>query len=1759
MAIFAMDYQLMGGSARDYVMITAVRIADAMFKGDVGAAVRHINKNGFMPTHEEFFKMKGYDMDAEGMARNFKDAQEAKALISEDARKRFGVEYRDLEHQFVAELGAPLPHLVGKITPDEAVRYKGVLAHLEANPEHVDFIVSQLPKAARDGMTAEKLAVMFSLSREEMAANMKQSDPENYQPVMPRQDKEGNIDDQELDFRNGVELQTHVVDPKTSPVFTPAQMLVAMNMGSNRAIMDNLILSSQLGLDIDMNARLDARIKETDNPFGGGTMRHGFAGPPMDEKSAAKMIEHADVPNGGVGRTQFGTRVMDEYEIDSMEASQAIARSHASLKDEWFDNEMVEAFGVASMIHRGGLSDGDKLSKAGEDLLKKADMSTPEMRTAVVFALGKMQEFDAKRVAAEAEAEAQQKINDNTDQVLDELAAGDINGKNKEITDPIARGEDMEGKPLDELEDPTDHSDDTFVDTWVEQADPSDQVPLVSTADPRIGDAFSKRLKTMSHKGNNAAGNAGRAYDALTGRDGINTKDRIGDDEAMALIEMTYLDVDLRNAVWGGRVDFSDMGATGIKNKLISYDKETPEAGNLYSKMTGLAYVKKQVNNGNISAGAYLLLHEMVERLDVGSKMRALDTGESGASKSAQAAQINRLYLENFGTKKSRAKFKALMERLGLWDNKMNNFVDAAAKLSGKRKFGDKLDDGMYEDRKALARDAEEDAELRQIRNEGFTQVLTMALFSKQLREVGDGVGFDGTIRGLAGFKDLGPIALAMRSKFKSMQDYINQFSFKEPERNVAAKGESFDNYSWSFVKEGRYQNQIIDMIRVMDEQVHYGQPFSMTKNMANEQHGFSNKVSTMHPEDSTRYWGGAGDADSAGLRSRDDIDAEIGELMSAMSRAEGYEKTQIQIRLNELNIERGLGESFDTGGRLDDREVAMIRVSAMDGTGLVDLSKVDASVRSRIEDDAVDALLESVEARRSSAAGRMANRAAGIFSSGHGVANVANSSSSLIRALGALVNPEMVNTRTMTNQPWISDQVAMDNMASDFHNAMQGLKPFRDKGNKLKGAERQKFNRDFSNAMENRDAGQRRVAWAALGYKEKQITQLEGFHQHLFRAGNGLIPRLSRMMAEAGMISKSQADVAGTKGYLPKMVLKELADAPGGMQALRKTLAKMAQSHLINKKDVEIEALDGFGFFMNKNNSNAATQAEFEAMPAWLRTWYQDAEASLRKRDVKFPEGFDKLSAAYRTKWVSNFIKDQMSRPKDSRSKGMDGFHWGDKFTSHYRDAVRNDRALASAGARDETGKVIGTRVAQMAEAKKESMDVDVYSPTSVMDMLAHREAIDLKTGGKLGDSRIIGDRQAAFARDEVLSNMEDTDTMNRLNSVLGSSAVYSYATVTQQRGAGIKGFNTTRIIQNLRRRSENNEFEMSSTDKTRFEAELDALEDQLRTGYNQRPKHVKNERTTSNRALMALSRLGVSALSAGNFTLSALVEVFGGMARSMGNLMRGDLKALTDYMKMLSPAARARMMENANGFELSKIHMGINTRLGDLGFDDLEAMRGVEESDWVTGLEKAGRKMTGLAMTGFGAVTEYSRAIAVAQGVRRLQRIRDAKGGGFNKLAEALTKVEETGIGDIRDVSDAVALARQFGIQRDLATHLYQNGQFNARDIGNAHAAMSDGKLTDAGLLDTVNYPGNGNAVVKSMLQHINSKLNLDPRMGNRQIPSGIVEQLLAVLGQFPLIFYSRMRQAAYQGGALGVAGFLMPMLLGEIYYSTLQQAAT
>ena len=1773
MAIFAMDYQLMGGSARDYVMMTVVRMADQMYDGDVQAAIRSINETGFVTQHQRFFESKQYTADEAGLIRNFEDSMVAKALMSKDIADKYKIEFRELEAKFDAEIGANLPHLPKGISTDDGIKFLGVREHFEANPSHYDFIIKQLPKDAREGMTKDVLAAMFSMSRETMVEKMGNTEikPGEYQVVMPRQNAEGKVDDQELDYRNGVELQTHVVDPKAAPILTPSQLLIAMNMGANRAMMDNIILSSQLGMDIDMNSRLDSKIQDADNPFGGGTMRHGFSRAPMTQANADKLIEGADVPSGLIGRAQHGDSVVKAHDLDTDAAARAIGKDFPKLKDDWYDNNMIEAFGIAEMIHRGGLHDMGQLSPSGADLLRKADYTDPQDRAAVSWALVEMQKRDAEVALREAQAESEAMRNANSDTVLDALSTGELSGTTHLVSEPYARESDNPnlGEDTSDYGQVDSAGGGQFIEEWDSQSGPTAHVPLSEKPidqpeNPAAGNIFAKRLRIMGHTGNQAAANAGRAFENLTGRAG-GEKDRISDFEAMSLIEMTYLDQDLRNAVWGGEVYFQNKGELSVRSRMediYDYDGKTTGQGKLSSMMSGLSYVKKKINNNDISAGAYMLLHEMVERLDIASKMRSLEGSKRGADASQAVSQMNKLFIENFGTAVSRTKFRTMLESLGLYDKKMAEFLDATEKLSDDRDFSGRLDEQLSDDRAALTRDAKTDADLRQIRNEGFTQILTMAMFSKQMQSVISGKNKEAGVSGLF----MGEIALKIRGKLTTMQNYINKFSFKEPEFNVAAKGELTSNYSWSFVKEGRYQDQILNTIKEMDTAVHYGQPFSMTK-AAGEQHGFSNAKSMYDEVGADRNWGGKGEVDGDSIRTRDEIDAELSELMSAASRASGYERTQLQIRMNEISVERGLGEAFHRGDRLNDIEMAAATAHAYDKeTGLLDLSKLDGDIRKRAEDDAIDGLLNSVDAGRSSGIGRAANQAAGIFSAGRGVATVANSSSSLIRSLGALINPEMVNTRTMTNQPWVSDQVAMDNMASDFHNAMRGLEPFRKKGAKLKGEARQKFNRAFSNAMENTDPAQRRAAWGAMGYKEKQIIRLEGFHQHLFHPNKGLIVRLTSMMAEAGMISRNQADLAATQKYLPKMLMKELADGPGGMQAVRGALTELTKQHLLGRKSLEVEALDGYGFFMNSKNSNAATELEFAEMPGWLKQWYLDAEDSLRSRGQEMPDGFDKLSDAYRAKWVSNLVKDNMRRPAESRGVGFEGFKWGTRFTSEYRTALRNDTgkpgsnngALSNAGARDEAGNKIGTRAAQMTEANKEAMGVDVYSPATVLDMLAHREAVDLKTGGKLGDSRYIGDRQKAFANDKVLSSMEDTDTMNRLNSILGSSAVYSYATVVQQHGAGVKGMNTTKIIANLRKRSMNNELEMSSNDKIRFEEELNALEDQLRTGYNQRPRHAKNERTTSNRALMALSRMGVSSVSAGNFLLSAFVEVFGGVAHSIGNFMRGDLKVLTDYIKMLSPEARARMMENANGFEISKIHMGINTRLGDLGFDDLEAMRNVEPSDWVTGMEKVGRKMTGFAMMGFGAVTEYSRAVSVAQGVRRLQRVRDAKGGGFDGLSKALMELDKSGKLP-KNTKEAVALARQFGIQRDLATHLYQNGHFNAKDMHHANFAMKDGRLTDEGLTDGVNYPGNGNMIVKSMLQHINTKLNLDPRMGNRQIPQGIVEQLLAVLGQFPIIYYSRMRQAAYQGGALGVAGFLLPMLMGEIYYTTLQQAAT
>jgi hypothetical protein len=1350
-----------------------------------------------------------------------------------------------------------------------------------------------------------------------------------------------------------------------------------------------------------------------------------------------------------------------------------------------------------------------------------------------------------------------------------------------------------------------------FIDSQVREAERTNApAPLIDSADPAVqsnralGDYFYNKLTSTK---TDDAQNAAKVFGALTGRGEGNAETGVNDLDAMVLMEMAYIDPFVREMLWSGTMDVSMDGPLSVTTSL------TP-GKTLTSKLRGLDTIQKKLKDGKVHAAAYLLLHELVERADVQSLMRQRDyAGIHGpnmkdhkgeiigkhthpnpmGSRAGQASsQINKFFQIHFGNASGRKKFAMMMDEMDLMTPEIKKFLESAEALS--RRVGSE-DVKLFETKKdtdfnkataelnrttgrradSVARPEDRDQAAIDVVNEGFTQVLTLALFTRQSRQEGmltrmlgdiEGLGPDGASSMSAGLRSVGNL---ISDKLTSMIEILSKHGSNP---DTIRAGARVEDAQYSFM--ARSDKGISSLDKMLDTVA------TLAEN------GHANGIAFKYSSPvQTRYFGGGAEVLDAELRGADEINAELTAVRSEISTAvEASRLDQAQLRLREARLQQELGllnahDRAPTAEAREAEEAFQARVAAATDkkTNLINLRQLNPVDAKRVEDEAVDKMLANFGTQQSSVVGQAVNIGAGLFSAGRGLAAAANAKDDRLRGLGAMINPEMVNTKVVGDRVWMSDAVAMDSMSRDYRMAIDGLAPFRKRSKKRKyrGDARRAHNRAVANALELEDEAGRVRALMAEGYNEKQAKVMSDWAENMFNPDSGMVPRLAEMMRRTGKISDAQAEAIKGTRELPRMLVRELVEEPGAADMIRGELAKLGKAHLLRQweaiRKVDVEAADGLGLFMNSANTARGREAEFEAMPEDLRQFYLDA-FEVYKKDLVDGRHVDEIPKFEKAFMASERYKLDLSRPADSRSDGFTSIS-DVRFGTHYRHALEHNKPLEGTFTRDASGLEKETRVETKARVMNEGSR-DQHSPTSVMDMMAHRELVDLKTGGKLGESRFIGSRKAAFKNDEngILASFEDADPMNRLTSLVGAGSTYDYATSVQQHGLGIKGMGTTQVIANVRNRVEKGEFGLSPVEKADALKRLDNFEDQLRAGYNQRPKTVDSDPGKGSRFLLAFSRFGVSSLSAGNFALSAFVEVFGGMARSMGNLLRGDLMVFADYFRYMSAKQRARILENANGFELSKIHMGINTRLGDLGFDDLEAMRNIENGDWVSKFESFSRKTSSFAMMGFGKVTEYSRAVTVAQAVRATKRVNEGRAGGYRKLS---TLIKEN---PPKDIKEAKALARQAGIPADVAAHLYQNGHFNrggelmetmARILGDNKAFTDQGldiKYIRENMKDAAENSESGIrhldeaiGAIQGQMQFMNGKLNLDPRMGNRQIPRNIVEQLLSVLGQFPILFYSRMRQAAYQAGALGVIGFLLPMLLGETYYTTLQQMTT
>lgn len=1736
MTVFALDWYLMGGTSRDHMMYSIARMADAA-EVEYDVMIRRVKENGFSVEYQRYIA-DHYDnlSDSDNLERFFMDGERYKGLLDDRFADEFKIEVRSISDQIDAEFGIEMPPLPRRFAtkPDEKIRFIGVMRYLQEDPERVRYIneVTGLE------LTAEQIALNFSLSREKLLELAEADDPTSV--FIPRQQltRQGGVIDSkdEVDRINSRDIVDENVRPDQMPLFSYDQITHLLNMPANKNFVAYLILHQMTGLDINTQMRLDNKVRDAVDGFSNGEEPHGFASNPRSQTEAEALIDE----DGGASLYGIGVIARNDYGL----------RPPVTPDGKPPKYDFITTVGAAQLIHSFRMAKNGSLTPEGITLLKRLEITEPEqVRMVLRYSeeiknkLAEIEDFRTKQrmeEAAQANAEAirieDERINaergyeepEGPSPFRDDEGTVEPEAPAAPETTTISEGR-VEETPLPASPDAEDAKGsfiDISSDTRAERTD--------------AGEAFRHLLFRKADRGSAASRNVLNMFDAMTGRDGqAKAGEAISDAEAMSVLEVAFVDKDISRALFGGDMTIEFDGHAHVE--IIAGPDN--QGGRMRTMFRGLAEVNQKIKEGRVDSAVYVLLHELVERLDLGHAITGRGIDDVPSRNKVKSA-IGTHFITNFGTKQARDKWVKILKGLGAYDEQMKAFIKRTElffEAEAKRQ-ATAMDEDLYEARKNLMTVHKDEKgyitrTMDPVIVEGYTQALTLALFSRNI----DRLGEDSPIKGLSS------VAGYLKEKLHKMVDFLTHYGIDtEPKR-----GASLGLIAGSQAKRGKYQDQLLLQLQLMSRNLDWDEI------VTHEHAGMSTWGEVRGPDGRmVRHWGGGGTPPEPKTAAA--IKAELAAVEAKLPTANRFTRHALQIRADKLRNELGLA-MIDPDAIARDLEAAKAKGdAAKDERGLIDSSRfLTAAERQGVENAHVDSFLAGINAQRSTGMGRVFNWLAGKLVSGEGSFAGNNSEFAPVRAVFQLMNPEIINGK-LNNYRWIPDQVAASNLGRDLSKAIHNLDWYRSRIKRLKGAELREFQMNFDAAMRTHKKEVRQRIYQTLGLNQNEINKAEYWHAFMFDPDYGFVDRMARRMVDVGIISEAQhasfRDVPG----LSMQLIRDAASTTESHNTIRNTLKTLGRDHLRRRAAAgmyEVMLLEANGAFMQRGMiSEAAIKANFDDLDDAGRTMF------LRLADKMQENGIEVSTVEHiRAYQASEFLRTEMKRPKEKRAD------WSSEFVSNKYISDMHAKALDS----DEfvpTYHPDGTRNVEVSRAEllmSTRDSLEVFKPKTGLDLMAQLELEDLKTGGKLGDSRLIGNRARALVGSDIEGYL-DFDIQNQLNSFIGSNSMMAAGTAVQQHAIGIRGANTMFLIDNLLHRLKTDPTSIKADDgsvitgiqRDRMEKELLAAKNQIRAGYNLRPIGVEPD-TDLTRSLKALSRIGVSIVSAGNFALSAVVEILAGLPRTLGKLMYGDLKAIGDYFTMLSPAARKKIMENADGFEVVKMHLGIHTRFGDLGYDDIRDMTGYDKSaNWISmdGLEKISRKLSGVAMFGFSGFTEYARAISVAQAVRHAKRVSANKHGGYGRLGKELAKLSEDAT-----AKDVRAVAREIGMDGQEAVYLWQAGLIDPDHLTRVNELLQSRYYTEHGMNVDAIFRDNAfdeyeMATVRAILQFQNNKINLDPRMGSKIVPQDITRQLISVLGQFPLLFYSRMRQAAYQGGGMAVGSFLLFMLLGEMYYTNL-----
>ena len=1333
--------------------------------------------------------------------------------------------------------------------------------------------------------------------------------------------------------------------------------------------------------------------------------------------------------------------------------------------------------------------------------------------------------------------------------------------------------------------------------TQANKADRRLLITRVNEINTPEGQAFGTILANQANLGNAAAGNALTLFLTLTGREG-NIDTPVSDFEAMQLVQLALVDDDFGSMLFGGNVKFNTAGE-------ISVDL-AQHSGQLTRTMNGVNEVGRLLREGNLPAALSVVVHELGESAEVIGKSVKAANRQEGQKRSGDTRSNRMTFLRDFLTPEGLAHLEAFVDTLGIRNERVTRYIKRLKELQGK--YGVTLETAQgVEGYQLVKRIAEEEPDFETLSREAFTHIMTAMLLAKAGK-------YDPEIltERSAEFKQMFKKAsTAVYKVLKKIQELTAEIGIPVQAQDLFTPGQPYTVWGWMDPNNKEYFDKMWERIGRVASRAQQVYSISEAKKFK-AGNGTDGTFQTV-------YLGGDVEPEPVDAT---ELETELAEVEKELKKGAVTMLRRQELMARRIQIRQKLDAlTHSLNGPEADARMAELRGTAMhDEFDIIDPRKLDRKDREFVRGYLAEKALAQFRAAASGTPAALLAKGATMLASAEAVGSLPASKFDDIRALLVAGNPTMA-AASKSLPGWRSQQMMADAMSRELQNFYQNMGSYFRVFNKAEASKdpvvrdkAMRLKRDIYVALRIKDPARRRAAIESLSLEEivrhesgkegtimsrKQAARLRRdltfMGDYLFKPDTGLIPRLAELGYRAGIFSEKERDSIKATGNLPYLLnpiaardnafIEELRD-----YGVRTLLTRFNTRNRDGSVFVNAKALRSIGAIMTEPVGSAAAKQQFLEMPDELRVALVDLADSLDPD--KRPDNWDSMEDWDKAAWASDTYFNEQVNPEE-RSVSL---LRSNPILEHYKKGLENNAEFAWNAERDgATGELIEggrTRAAidyarWQEEDKPRNYDREEINPEmGLLEDHAKLRTIQLGRSGLLttGDhifgkwSTFFNGRPSAgrLEANEAASSYQEYDIFKVIGSLFKGRVGDSFNTTIQQSSLGMQGMDYLSLLNHLERKLANKDSlfsidgemrKLTDHERSIFKKELGLLRDQNDTLFMRRPEGSEPIENSSKLAY-SLSSLGISMASAGNWSVSVLAEVGAGFFRSIANLLRGDLQVFADYLAGVSKAKRRRTLENINAHEYAMHKIGVVSKLGDLAYEALDESRTSEANTpaevGIRILDGFTRGLRSFVTLGFTSANEYTRFVSTVQGIRRIHRFQEK--GKFKKLGELLDSHE----GEISP-KELRGIARLAGMPPDIVSILVNGGVTNSSQLADIDFVIANylkGDTFDYDSFHSDLYSGKLDGeferhqaaflAVSGMINEFNRRNNLDPTFGNRQVPKTVMARLLASLGQFPILAFTRARQAAIQGGIAGLIGMIIPMIAGEVLYSTIQQMA-